>query len=450
MNPYLCSTDDERKKMMDEIGISSMRELFQGVPDNLQMDTPLDMDPALGEFELANKIKHLAAKAPSSPASISFLGGGVYEHFIPSVVPRLAGRAEFVTSYTPYQPEASQGNLQVFFEYQSLICRLFEMDVSNASLYDGATALAEAVIMAKETLQNRKRILIPESLHPYYRDVLLTYTRHFDLEPVFLKSPEGIIAPDSLKHRVDDNTLCLIFQNPNFFGCLEEMNEASEIAHKTGAIFIAVVDPISLGLLAAPGEYNADIAVAEGQSLGLPPYFGGETLGVFTCKKEFMRKVPGRLVGLTKDVRGRRGFVLTLQTREQHIRREKATSNICTNHALNATRAAIFLSTLGPQGIAEMAENCHANAEYAKGLIQSLDDFQIAFKAPTFKEFVVKAVRGNAEGLLYKLAQKGFYAGPSLGRFNKDWQDLFLVCATELRTRDEIDALFKAMQLNVK
>lgn len=432
--------------MLDAIGISSVDELFEGIPQKLRLGKPVEMDPALGEFELSNKIRNIAGKAPCSNTSICFMGGGIYEHFIPCVVPRLSGRAEFVTSYTPYQPEASQGNLQVFFEYQSLICRLFEMDISNASLYDGATALAEAVILSRAILQNRRRILIPETLHPFYRDVLLTYTRHFDLEPVFIKSQEGIIPPDSLKENVDDNTLCVILQNPNFFGSLEEMTEASEIVHKSGALFIAVVDPISLGILTTPGEYNADIAVAEGQCLGLPPYFGGETLGIFTCKKEFMRKVPGRLVGLTKDIRGRRGFVLTLQTREQHIRREKATSNICTNHALNATRAAIFLSTLGPLGITEMAENCYANAEYAKSLIQSTDDFQIAFKAPTFKEFVVRAVHGNVRGSMEKLTQKGFYAGPCLERFHKDWKDLFLVCATELRTREEIDALAKAMR----
>ncbi|MBN1901662.1 aminomethyl-transferring glycine dehydrogenase subunit GcvPA [Candidatus Sumerlaeota bacterium] len=446
MNPYLCTTDDERKKLMDEIGVSSIRELFQGIPAHLQLEKPLEMDAPEGEYELANKIRGLAANAPSPDSFISFMGGGIYEHFIPSLVHHLAERSEFVTSYTPYQPEASQGNLQVFFEYQSLICRLFEMDVSNASHYDGATALAEAVIMAKGIRENRRRILIPETLHPFYRELLLAYIRHLNLEPVILKSQDGIIPPDAIQKSVNDNVLCVILQNPNFFGCIEEMNQASEIAHTSGALFISVVDPISLGLLAPPGEYDADIAVAEGQSLGLPPYFGGETLGIFTCKKEFMRKAPGRLVGMTKDARGRRGFVLTLQTREQHIRREKATSNICTNHALNATRAAVFLSTLGPRGIEEMAENCHSNAEYAKGLIQSMNDFRIAFTAPTFKEFVVRAVNGNNREWMNKLMKKGLYAGPSLERFHKDWKDLFLVCATELRTKAEIDALVQAMK----
>jgi len=443
--PYLCSTEEEQKKMLAEIGAASLEDLFHSIPRELMTHTFPVLPPALREYELLREIRNIAGRNGISPKSVSFMGGGVYEHFIPSIVPALAGRAEFVTSYTPYHPEASQGNLQVFFEYQSLITRLLEMDISNASMYDVATALAEGVIMAAGQMSGRKRCLVAETMHPFYRDVLATYMKNFDLELVILKSTGGIVPLASLEKELDDQTVCAVYQHPNFLGCLENMNAASERIHASGALFLSVVDPISLGLLSPPGQYHADIAVAEGQCLGMPPYFGGETLGIFTCKKEFMRKMPGRLVGLTTDTRGKRGFVLTLQTREQHIRREKATSNICTNHALNAIKATIYLSAMGPSGMKEIAQTCYANAQYALSQIKQLGKYHIPFEGPVFKEFAVKARNGNVPELIQALAPKGFLVGPDLGAFLPEWKNCFLICTTEIRNRQEIDELVKAL-----
>ncbi len=431
--------------MLEAIGVSSVEDLFHSIPAELRTDAFPDFPPALGEYELLREIRNIAAGNRIPGSSVSFMGGGVYEHFIPSIVPALAGRAEFVTSYTPYQPEVSQGNLQVFFEYQSLVSRLFDMDISNASMYDGATALAEGVIMASGQMGCRKRCLVAETVHPFYREVLATYIKNFDLEIVILKSEGGTIPPASLDKELDDRCLCVVFQHPNFPGCLENMKEASGKAHASGALFISVNDPMSLGLLEPPGKYNADIAIAEGQCLGMPPYFGGETLGIFTCKKEFMRRMPGRLVGLTTDTMGRRGFVLTLQTREQHIRREKATSNICTNHALNATRAAIYLSCIGASGMREIGKTCYANSQYAISRIKKLKGYRIPFEGPVFKEFAVEARQGSVPGLIESLASKGFLAGPDLGAFHPEWKNYFLICTTETRNRKEIDDLTEAL-----
>ena len=431
--------------MLASIGVSSVEDLFDSIPRELMTNTFPGLPPALREYELLREFRNIACRNKILPKSVSFMGGGVYEHFIPSIVPALAGRTEFVTSYTPYQPEASQGNLQVFFEYQSLVTRLFEMDVSNASMYDGATALAEGVIMAAGQISGRKRCLVADTVHPFYREVLATYIQYSDLELVILKSKGGIVPLESLEKELNDQTLCAVFQHPNFLGCLENMTGASERTHVSGALFISVVDPISLGLLAPPGQYNADIAVAEGQCLGIPPYFGGDSLGIFTCKKEFMRKMPGRLVGITKDVRGTRGFVLTLQTREQHIRREKATSNICTNHGLNAIKAAIYLSALGPSGMREIAQSCYSNSQYALSQLKQLKGYHIPFEGPMFKEFALKALKGRVPELIETLSGKGLLVGPDLGAWHPEWENCFLICTTENRNREEIDALVKAL-----
>lgn len=444
MNPYLCGTPEERGKMLETLGLSSMEDLFTCIPGELKTPGFPEMPP-LREYELKKEINRLASRNLCMEGAVSFMGGGSCEHFIPSVVPALAGRAEFVTAYTPYQAEASQGSLQVFFEYQSLVCRLFEMDVSNASMYDGATALAEGVIMAASQAKDRTQCLVADTLHPNWLEVLRTYTENLDIELEILPSKEGVVLPATLEGKLTDRVACVVFQNPNFLGCIEEMREISEITHKAGAFLVAAVDPLSLPLLAPPGEYKADVAVAEGQSLGLPPYFGGETLGIFTCTEQFMRKLPGRLVGMTKDTRGRRGYVLTLQTREQHIRREKATSNICTNHALNATRATIYLSSMGPEGLSEVARSCHQNAEYAKKRIREVPGFEIPFAAPTFKEFTVKMTNGDPGELAGYLSGKKCLIGPALGSFYPERKDSFLLCVTEMRTREEIDRLVDAI-----
>lgn len=446
MNPYICVTDTEIREQLSVIGSSSLDDLFLCIPQELKNVHFEALPPAMREYELTREIKHIAGKSRMKEGAVCFTGGGAYEHFIPAVVPALAERAEFVTSYTPYQPEASQGNLQVFFEFQSLICRLMEMDVANASMYDGATALAEGVIMAANLRKERTRCLVAETVHPHWRDVLATYLKNLEFQLETFKSEGGVIAPESLEKALDDATACVIVQSPNFFGCIENMAALAQKTHKAGAYFIAAVDPISLGILAPPGQHGADVAVGEGQPLGLLPYFGGETLGIFSCKLDFLRKMPGRLVGLTKDTKGRKAFVLTLQTREQHIRREKATSNICTNHALNAMRAAIYLSALGPQGLKEVAEACMANSYYVKSRINEIKGYEIPHEAPCFKEFTVRVKRGNVENLIGNMAQRGFIIGPSLGQFNPKWRDSFLISATEVRSREEMDSLLCALK----
>jgi len=344
--------------MLEAIGAASVDELFETVPADLHLDRDLDLPPALGELELTTHMTGLAAKNAPAGQSVSFLGAGSYDHFIPAVVDFVAARSEFYTSYTPYQAEASQGTLQALFEYQTLVTQLTGMDVSNASLYDGASAAAEAVLMALGATRRWGKVVTAASIHPEYRQTLATYLTNLDVELVTLATPQGTVAPDDLARAVDDRTACVLVQHPNFFGCLEDVRSMVEIAHKAGALFVVSVDPISLGLLARPGDYGADVVVAEGQSLGSPMSFGGPYLGIMACRDEFVRRMPGRLVGQTVDRRGKTCWVLTLQTREQHIRREKATSNICTNQGLLALRAAVYLAAMGPQGMRSVAELC--------------------------------------------------------------------------------------------
>jgi len=445
VNPYLCSTDEERAEMLNVLGMKSEDELFLCIPEDLKKGVFPQLQTALGEFELSRKLETLARQNLSNDGAVCFMGGGAYEHFIPAVVPALAGRSEFVTSYTPYQPEASQGNLQVFFEFQTMTCRLFEMDVANASMCDGATSLAEGVLMAAAAQKGRNRCLISETLHPHWRETLETYLKNLDLDIVVIKSINGMTDAVALERELDERAACVVAQNPNFLGCIEDMQSLSDKTHSAGAAFIVAADPLSLGLLAAPGEYGADVAAAEGQCLGLPPYFGGETLGIFTCKKDFMRKMPGRLVGLTKDLQGRRGFVLTLQTREQHIRRDKATSNICSDHALNATKAAIYMAALGPAGIREIGETCRANIQYLQTQLADSAISPLFPEAHHFKEIAVR-FGGDVNGLIDAMNRKGFLIGPSLEKYNSDWKGAFLLSATEVRTRDEMDRLVAALR----
>jgi glycine dehydrogenase subunit 1 len=431
--------------MLKCIGAEAVEELFSMVPPELRLNQMLDLPPALGELELTAHLGDLAAKNDPAGAGVCFLGGGSYDHFIPAVVDFIASRSEFVTSYTPYQPEVSQGNLQAMFEYQTLITQLTGMDYSNSSLYDGGSAVAEGVLMAMSVTRRPDRVLIARSVHPDYRQILATYLANLDVELVTLDTPGGTLDPQALKAAVNDKTACLLMQQPNFFGCVEKMETLAGIMHDAGASLVASVDPISLGLLKRPGDAGADIVVAEGQSLGTPMQFGGPYLGILACRDKFLRRMPGRLVGQTVDRRGRRCWVLTLQTREQHIRRDKATSNICTNQALLAVRAAIYLSAMGPNGLADVANLCLQKAHYAARRLTENGRLKLAFDQPTFKEFVVRASDGNVDTLLESAYTCGIFAGLPLGRWYPELSDCLLVAVTEKRTKMEIDCLTQCL-----
>jgi glycine dehydrogenase subunit 1 len=426
--------------MLEAIGVRAIDDLFALVPAELRMKRELCVPPALGELELTAHMKELAARNTPATEMACFLGGGSYDHFIPAVVDMVAGRSEFYTAYTPYQAEASQGSLQAFFEYQTLIAQLTGMDVSNASLYDGGSAAAEAVLMAIHAT-GRNRVVTAQSVHPEYRQVLATYLANLGVDLATLETPEGTVAIDDLAAAVNGETACVLVQHPNFFGCLEEVQQAAEIAHKAGALLVVSVDPISLGILKRPDEYGADIVVAEGQSLGNPMAFGGPYLGILACREQFLRRMPGRLVGQTVDRRGNRCWVLTLQTREQHIRREKATSNICTNQGLLALRAAVYLALMGPTGMRGVAELCLQKARYAAERLASVASLSLAFNRPTFKEFVVRVKGQSVAKLIEKAQRERIFAGVPLGRWYPQLDDCLLVAVTEKRTKEEIDRL---------
>jgi glycine dehydrogenase subunit 1 len=442
---YILNTPADQQAMLAQIGVESVQDLFRTIPSPLQLKRPLHVPPALTEIELVQHMHQLAARNRSADDAVCFLGGGSYDHFIPAVVDAIAGRSEYYTAYTPYQAEASQGSLQAFFEYQTLICQLTGMDVANASLYDGGSAVAEAVIMALAIHPKRSRVLIAESVHPEYRRTLATYMANLEARTTTLPAPEGFLDPDDLKKTIDDQTACVVVQHPNFFGCLEEAEALAAAAHAKGALFIVSFDPISLGLLKRPGQYGADIAVAEGQSLGNPMSYGGPYLGMLACREEFVRKMPGRLVGQTVDRHGKRCWVLTLQTREQHIRREKATSNICTNQGLMALKATVYLAALGPQGLRETAELCTRKAHYAAKQLARLPGVRLAFQRPFFKEFTLQ-VPMNTATLLTRLLGAGFHGGLRLGRWYPDLEHAISIAVTEKRTRAEIDRLASAYE----
>lgn len=445
MISYIANTKEDQKEMLKELGAKSIEELFDSIPQNLRLRVDMDIPSSLSEMELVKETRKLSEKNANLDECISFLGAGSYDYFIPALVDHLSSRSEFYTSYTPYQSEASQGMLQAIYEYQSLICQLFKMDVCNASLYDGATALAEAVILAHK-VNHRSTILLSKSLHPEYRQILTTYIKKtLGLSIIEIDCQNGVTNLSQLKERINNDTSCVIVQNPNFFGCLEEVNVIEEITHQAGSIYIVSVDPISLGLLIAPGEYKADIAVGEGQVLGNELNFGGSCLGIFTARKEFLRKIPGRIVGETTDKEGKRGFVLTLQTREQHIRRERATSNICTNQALNALRAAVYLSTLGEKGLAKVAELCLQKSHYAARRICRIPGFEFVFSTPFFKEFAVRCPipTDRINKLLWDNKVLG---GFELRRLYPQLENSLLFCVTEKRTRGDIDRLIRLLE----
>lgn len=431
--------------MLETIGAESIDQLFEQVPDRLRLQRPLKVPPALSELELEQTVQGLAARNTGRTSRTCFLGGGVYDHFIPAAVDAIAGRSEFYTAYTPYQAEASQGSLQAFFEFQTLMCQLTGMDVSNASLYEGGTAVSEAVFMAMRSTKRYGRIVMLGSVHPEYREILRTYLSRMDCEIVTVPTDSGTVDPAAVEQAIDDSTACVVIQQPNFFGCLENAAEISRIAHGSGALSIISFDPIGAGILKKPADLGADIAVAEGQCLGIPMQYGGPYLGILTCRQKLVRQMPGRLIGETTDRNGERCFVLNLQAREQHIRREKATSNICTNQGLLALRATAYLSLVGPQGLKEVAELSCSKAHYAAQVLAEVDGLELAFDRPFFKEFTLRC-RDGADAVMQKARSAGFDIGPSpAGLKVPGGEDLVLVAVTESRTRTEIDHLAQAL-----
>ncbi len=443
---YIPHTAGDVTQMLERVGVATLKDLFVEVPESVRLKRPLDLQELASETELLREFKALAAKNATPETHKSFLGGGAYHHFIPTVIDQLISRSEFYTAYTPYQPEISQGTLQAVFEFQSLICQLTGMAAANASMYDGASACAEAVLMAMR-LTRRKRVLLSRAINPRYRAVVATYCRYLNLELVDVAvADDGRTDLDDLKAKLDDSTAAVVAGYPNYFGVIEDVAALAEQVHGAGARLVtAVAEPVALGLLKSPGELGADIVVGDAQSFGLPLAFGGPYVGFFAVRQKDVRGMPGRLVGETTDLEGQRGFVLTLATREQHIRREKATSNICSNQGLCALMATIFMSLLGKQGLREMAEQNLAKAAYARQQLSAVKGFSLVFNGPAFNEFVVRSEAPVAE-VLTSLEKVGILAGIPLGEDYPELKDCFLVCVTEQNQREEIDALVAALQ----
>lgn len=443
---YLPHTEEDVRQMLAAIGVSSVEDLFCEVPPTLRLERPLALPEPLAERDLLRELRHLARANATSEEYLSFLGGGSYNHFIPAVVDQLASRSEFYTAYTPYQPEISQGTLQGIFEYQTLICQLTGLDQANASMYDGASACAEAVLLAVRATR-RRRILVSAGLHPEYRQTVATYCRYLGVELVEVPCDAGGGTDRTrLGELLDDATAALVVGYPNFFGIIEAVAELATAVHARGTLLVtATAEPMALGLLRPPGELGADIAVGEGQSFGIPVSYGGPGVGFFAAREKFLRNMPGRLVGQTLDRDGHRGFVLTLATREQHIRREKATSNICSNQGLCALMVTIYLALLGKSGIREVATQNLAKAEYAKQQLAAVPGVVLPLSGRTFNEFVIETPR-SAAAVLAALAERRILAGVDLGRYQPEQSGRILVCVTEQNRREEIDALVAALK----
>ena len=437
---YIPNAPEERAEMLHQVGLGSAEELFDSIPKNLRLSRNLATPAALSEIELLAGFEQLAARNHGARRT-SFLGAGAYQHYIPTIVDHIISRSEFFTAYTPYQPEISQGTLQAIFEFQTLVCQLTGMEVANASMYDGSTALAEAVLMA-ERVTRRSKVVACGAIHPEYLEVITTYVQHAGIELLQADVDPATGQTSGQIDILDDKTAALVVQSPNFFGCIEDLAALADRAHSVGALLIvAVTESISLGLLRSPGACGADIVVAEGQSFGVPLSFGGPYVGLFATRERYARQIPGRLVGEAYDKEGRRGFVLTLATREQHIRREKATSNICTNEGLIALAATVYLETMGRRGLQEVAAQCAQKTAYAVKRIAAIEGFSVPFTAPRFNEFVVRGPM-PAKELLSRLASaKNITGGLALSRYYADRARDFLVCVTELNSRAEIDAL---------
>jgi glycine dehydrogenase subunit 1 len=443
--PYFSLTDHDREEMLRVIGVPSLDALFADIPEKLRSKAREEFEKLggpLSELETRRLLSTLAARNTNLETAACFLGAGSYDHYIPAVVPAIASRGECATAYTPYQAEVSLGTLQVIYEFQTLLCQLTAMEMANASLYDGATALAEAIIMAQAAAK-RNRVLLPRAVSPFYRKVCQAYTQGLPLELDEIEYCDGTTSLAAIEEKLGDDVAAVVVQHPNFFGSLEDVKRIGEAAHAKGALLIVVFNPISLGVLSPPGELGADIAVAEGQPLGIAPQFGGPGVGLFCCKQKYARLAPGRLVGMTEDEKGNPGFTLTLQTREQHIRREKATSNICSNQALCALMATVDLSAMGPRGLKDAATQSHHKAHY---LAQQLSTHGLTpvFNAPFFHEFAVRTSRPIAE-INAALQEKNLIGGFDLGREYSDLENVMLLCCTEKRTKDEMDLLMETL-----
>jgi glycine dehydrogenase subunit 1 len=440
---YLPHNDDTRKAMLSTIGVGSVDELIKPIPAEVRQKGPIDIPKAISEVEVDLLNEELAGKNAVPGNCVSFLGGGIYDHYVPAAVDHVGSRSEFYTAYTPYQPEVAQGTLQATYEYQSMIRRLTGMDVAQASMYDGGSATAEAALLAMAET-GRKKIIIAGVLNPRYRAMLETYLSAQDVTIEAVNHPDGSADYSRLPEAAVD-AACIIMPSPNYFGGIEDWTKGAEIAHAKGALLVAVFYPIALGLLKTPGECDADVAVGEGQCLGNPPAFGGPLLGVFATRKKFIRRLPGRLVGKTADSRGVMAFVTTLQTREQHIRREKATSNICTAQALLATRAAIYMSLIGKQGIIQLARTCLDRAHYLAEQVSQIPGYSVPFGANFFNEFVIEAPT-NARTILNRVRERGILGGIEMGGRFPGFDKRFLVCVTEKHSRAVLDQFVNALR----
>lgn len=439
MYPYIPSTEETKKDMLTEVGADSIEALFEDIDENLQLKRPLAIPRHKSELEVSNYLSKLAAKNESLDQYSSFLGCGAYDHYIPSAVKHIISRSEFYTAYTPYQPEIAQGTLQTIFEFQSMMCGLTGMEVCNASVYDGATAIYEAAYMAVSANRG-KEILISKSVHPEYRKALQSSLAASRIKYTEIDIQDGVTSLEDLRQKLNKDVSAVIYQSPNFFGLLESVEALTELTHENKSLAILSTDPISLGLFKTPGELGVDIATGEGQSLGIPLSFGGPYLGFITTSNSLIRKVPGRIAGMTHDLDGKRGFVLTLQTREQHIRRKKAISNICTNQALNATAATVYLSLVGKGGMKELAKVNFNKAHYAHEQLLKTGKFKDPFNKPFFKEFTL-SYQGDIDQLNELLLNHNIIGGYNGTREYPDLKNICIFAVTEKRTKEEIDTL---------
>jgi glycine dehydrogenase subunit 1 len=440
---YISNTPAQQREMLATIGVGSIEELLGRIPTKARLSRPLNVPAAMAESDLVRHLRAMSARNANADDYACFLGAGSYDHGVPSPINHLISRGEFFTAYTPYQPEASQGTLRSIFEYQSMMAELCGMDVANASLYDGASSVAEAALMA-HAVTDRNAVVLSKGVNALYRQVVETYCEGPGIRLKSAPIGDGVTDLDALRKAVSGQTAAVVIQHPNFYGCLEDVKAAGDIAHAAGALLVVVADPVNLGLLTPPGALGADIVVGEGQGLGVPMSFGGPNLGIFAAKQELVRRMPGRLVGATVDLDGQRGFVLTLQTREQHIRREKATSNICTNVALCALMATIYVAIMGKVGIRKVGELSTAKAHYAAEAFAKIPGVRLRFAAPFFKEFTLQLPK-SPERIAKRLLKDKILAGAPLKAFDRAQKDCLLVAVTEKRTRAEIDAYAAAL-----
>ncbi len=443
---FIPNTKSDKKEMLDSIGVDSFSELIDNIPQALQFKGELKLPEALSEFQIMKHMSELSAKNSNCLENVCFLGGGAYDHYVPSVVKHLLSRSEFYTAYTPYQPEVSQGTLQTIYEFQTMICELTGMDVANASVYDGGSALAEAMLLSTGYTK-RNTVLLSGALNPNYVDIIKTYAHGREINVILVPVENGITDISALKNQINDQVAAVIVQHPNFFGSLEEMQELSDITHQAGALFVTSNDPISLAILEPPASYGADIATGEGQALGNALNFGGPYLGLFAAKQNLVRLMPGRIVGKTVDKNNKSGFVLTLQTREQHIRREKATSNICTNQGLVALAATIYMALMGKNGLPKIADLCLQKSHYLFDKLCAIPGIEPVFDRPFFKEFVIR-INSNKPVSEYieLLSNKGFLAGIELKPYFDNMDNTLLIAVTEKRTKQEMDEFCSAIE----